>query len=153
MVRFFPQQELGTLNIRDLGLSCIQLFPIFVTGYMPDVTFSRKRCTEIFSVCWCTLSAFILNIVTAMRRNLTHESIKPRNTKLTIKQRKRKGENQIWNHSIDSPVLLPRQRIISQYSNYTEKRTWQKEPVSEWTAVAREKYDIHVAYCLFSHLT
>jgi hypothetical protein len=126
MVRFFPQQGLGTLNIQDLALPFIQLVTTFVTGYISDATFSQKRCTGIFPMCWCTLSTFILNIVTAMCRNLTHDSIKPRKMKLSIRQRKHKAENLIWNHSIDSPVLLSRQRKISQSSNYKGRQKGQK---------------------------
>jgi hypothetical protein len=123
MVKFFPQQDLGTLNIQDLALSCIQLFPAFVTRYKSGASFSQKRCTEIFPVCWCTLATFILNIVTAMCRNLTQDRIKPRTTQLNIRQRKHKLENVIWNHSIDCPILLSRQRKISQSSNYKRRHT------------------------------
>jgi hypothetical protein len=39
------------LDITDLALSCIQLVPTFVTGYISDVTFNQKRCAEMFPFC------------------------------------------------------------------------------------------------------
>ena len=59
------------LNIKDLALSCIQLVPAFVTWYLSDATFNQKRSAGNFPSCWCTLATFIMNIVTAMCRNLT----------------------------------------------------------------------------------
>lgn len=127
LIWFFAQRQIlsfamvGYLNIQDLPLSCIQLVPTFFVGYMSNANFSQKSCAEIFPAFWCTLATFILC------RNLTHDSIKSRKPKLSIRQRKHNTENLIWNNSSDTSAVFSREWEKITSSNYKGRHREQKE--------------------------